>query len=317
VEIVEPSARIIPNVVDDTQNNALKFIELNGRVAYKSEDKITETSAVKFVRGIIESGHESVLEHFTHRFAVKVNSDTIEVDLAEIMNSTVGFHYSSVTDGYVVSANVRSIRDAKRFANNDLTDALFKEVRVRFPDLYEDLGVSLLPESYYDVRLITESEVYQSMPTWEAFRHMYRTVKFICDRGISHEIVRHRLCAFTQESTRYCNYSKKGMTFIMPPWGLTEDDRDFLYDIEYQYNRKTDTFRHKPQQSRYWTNAGLKTEINMTTNLIEWLHFFKLRTDKTAHPQMRQLTVPLFKDFQVKLGQDFGSYITPVPCEYK
>jgi thymidylate synthase (FAD) len=90
-----------------------------------------------------------------------------------------------------------------------------------------------------------------------------------------------------------------------------------LYDIEYQYNRKTDTFRHKPQQSRYWTNAGLKTEINMTTNLIEWLHFFKLRTDKTAHPQMRQLTVPLFKDFQVKLGQDFGSYITPVPCEYK
>jgi thymidylate synthase ThyX len=107
-----------------------------------------------------------------------------------------------------------------------------------------------------------------------------------------------------------------GMTFIMPPWGLTTDDMEILHGLEAQYDYKGRSFKHKPQQQRYWTPAGLKTEINMTTNLTEWLHFFKLRVDKTAHPQMRQLTVPLFHDFQVEQGVDFGNNIYPVPCEY-
>ena len=316
MEIIEPSARILPNVVEENQDNALKFIELNGRVAYKSEEKITEDSAVKFVAGIIKSGHESVLEHFTHRFLVTTDSAAIETDLAEIMNNTVGFHYTDTPEGTVISANVRSLRDAKRLANNDLTDALFGQTRVRFPDLYQDLGLSLLSEPYYQAHLITESGVRSIMPSWEAQRHIYRTVKFICDRGITHEIVRHRLCAFTQESTRYCNYTKKGMTFIMPPWGLTDDDKIILQSLEAQYDHKGRVFKQKPQQTRYWTPAGLKTEINMTANLTEWLHFFKLRTDKTAHPQMRQLTVPLFHDFQIEHGIDFGNDIYPVSCEY-
>lgn len=316
MQIIEPSARIISSLTAETQDQALKFIELNGRVAYKSEEKITEDSAVKFVAGIIKSGHESVLEHYTHRFLITTDSAAIEVDLAEIMNNTIGFHYTDTPEGTVISANVRSLRDAKRLANNDLTDALFGQVRVKFPDLYQDLGVSIVPEPYYTARLITESAVISLMPSWEAQRHIYRTVKFICDRGISHEIVRHRLCAFTQESTRYCNYTKMGMTFIMPPWGLTTDDMEILHGLEAQYDYKGRSFKHKPQQQRYWTPAGLKTEINMTTNLTEWLHFFKLRVDKTAHPQMRQLTVPLFHDFQVEQGVDFGNNIYPVPCEY-
>src|SRR5271157_2948514 len=113
MEVIEPSARILSNVVEENQANALKFIELNGRVAYKSEDKITEDSAIKFVAGIIKSGHESVLEHFTHRFLITTDSAAIEVDLAEIMNSTVGFHYTDTPEGTAISANVRSIRDAK------------------------------------------------------------------------------------------------------------------------------------------------------------------------------------------------------------
>jgi thymidylate synthase (FAD) len=307
---------MLSNVVEENQDNALKFIELNGRVAYKSEEKITEDSAVKFVAGIIKSGHESVLEHYTHRFLVTTDSAAIETDLAEIMNNTVGFHYTDTDEGTVISANVRSLRDARRFANNDLTDALFGRARVRFPDLYQDLGLSLLSEPYYSARLITESDVRSIMPSREAQRHIYRTVKFICDRGISHEIVRHRPASYTQESTRYCNYTKMGMTFIMPPWGLTVDDNIILDILEAHYDHKGRVFKHKPQQQRYWTPAGLKTEINMTANLTEWLHFFKLRVDKTAHPQMRQLTVPLFHDFQIEQGVDFGNDIFPVPCEY-
>jgi thymidylate synthase (FAD) len=298
------------------QDDALKWIEIIGRTAYKSEDKITDDSAVKFVKGIIKSGHESVLEHMTHRFVVNTDSEAgILGDFAEIQENTVGFHWSPCQNGFIVSLNVRTLRDAMRFVHNDLTDTLFNAVLPRYNVLYEDLGHSLLPKPCYDVTLISEKQVWFELSIMEAIKHIYRTVKFICDRGISHEIVRHRLCAFTQESTRYCNYSKKGTTFIMPPWGLTDSDKEFLKWIEIKYDRKTELYRQKPQQSRYWLNNGLKTELNMTANLKEWWHFFELRTPKTAHPQMRELTVPLLSDFKATVGHSFAANIVPESLE--
>lgn len=125
----------------------LRHIELCGRVCYKSEDKITDTSAAKFVAGIIKRGHEAVLEHF-------------------------------------------------------------------------------------DI-----------------------TVKFVCDRGVSHEIVRHRMAEKSY--------------FELLDWGCT------------------------PQEARAVLPTSLKTEVVMTANLREWRHFFKLRTAPAAHPQMREVAIPL------------------------
>lgn len=131
--------------------------------------------------------------------------------------------------------------------------------------------------------------------------HNLITVKFICDRGVSHELVRHRLASFAQESTRYCNYSKykfgKEITTILPSFFNDDDDKmiiwlDSMYAAEKQYFRLLE-LGATAQEARSVLPNSLKTEIVMSMNLREWRHFFKLRCAKAAHPQMRELTLPL------------------------
>lgn len=132
------------------------------------------------------------------------------------------------------------------------------------------------------------------------------TVKFTCDRGVSHELVRHRMASFAQESTRYCNYSKdkfgNELTFIEPTWydslGITHK-QDFEIALERCEDDYLEFIRQgwTPQQARAILPNALKTEINMKANLREWRHFFKLRCSTAAHPDMRVLALDLLKQF--------------------
>lgn len=133
------------------------------------------------------------------------------------------------------------------------------------------------------------------------------TVCFTCDRGVSHEIVRHRHCAFSQESTRYCNYGtdKFGgeLTFIRPPFFTDKTFDAWVYscsEAEYTY---LDMLKSgaSPQEARDVLPASLKTALVMTTNYREWRAFLRLRTAPAAHPQMRELTIPLLREFKSKL----------------
>ena len=142
------------------------------------------------------------------------------------------------------------------------------------------------------------------------------TVKFYCDRGISHELVRHRPASYAQESTRYCSYASdkfgNEVSFIDINRGLKLDSKtrnlnDFTIsaivaewiegclDAEKHYLAMLE-LGASPQIARSVLNNSCKTEINVKMNLREWRHFFKLRCDITAHPQMRELTIPLLKD---------------------
>jgi thymidylate synthase (FAD) len=132
--------------------------------------------------------------------------------------------------------------------------------------------------------------------------HESVTVRIICDRGVSHEIVRHRLASYSQESTRYCNYGKTGEIVLSPMmWGLTDAQilrRKALYqNIEEVYLAEVSE-GVSPQQARDNLPTCLKTEIVMTCNLREWRHFFKLRTAPAAHPQMREITIPMLVEFK-------------------
>ena len=179
----------------------LQKLELVGRTCYKSEDKITEDSAAKFVAGLIKRGHEAMLEH-----------------------------------------------------------------------------VSI-------------------------------TVKFVTDRGISHEIVRHRLASYAQESTRYCNYSQDKfgheLTFIIPDFLEYGSEgfklwKDEMKQVEKTYFAMLEA-GHTPQEARSVLPNSLKTELVMTANLREWRAFFKLRAANStgaAHPQMLEITRPLLDDFK-------------------
>ena len=136
--------------------------------------------------------------------------------------------------------------------------------------------------------------------------HASVTVKFVVDRGVSHEIVRHRLAAYCQESTRYCNYSKDGfggqVTFIQPNF-LDRGTRGWeLWVLACEQAEKAYfdllNWGCSPQEARAVLPNSLKTEVVMTANLREWRHFFKLRTAPAAHPQMREVTIPLLRRMQ-------------------
>ncbi len=127
--------------------------------------------------------------------------------------------------------------------------------------------------------------------------HVVVGAKMVTDRGVTHEIVRHRIASYAQESTRYCNYGKLGVKFIHPvDFTLDEVDMAILGYIEAHYNRCINMGR-SPQQARYFLPNGLKTEIIMTANIREWLHFFNLRSSLAAHPQMRALASSMLKGF--------------------
>lgn len=145
--------------------------------------------------------------------------------------------------------------------------------------------------------------------------HASATVRFVVDRGVSHEIVRHRLASYSQESTRYCDYNKGHVTFIIPPWctdvregewgdfyeGLTLESDIWLkaiYHSEMFYKRLREEKGWKPEQARSVLPNSLKTEIVMTANLRQWRLVFKQRTAMAAHPSMREVIIPLLKEFQ-------------------
>lgn len=133
--------------------------------------------------------------------------------------------------------------------------------------------------------------------------HCIFTVKFICDRGVSHEIVRHRMASYAQESTRYCNYSKgkfDGEITVIEPKFLEPGTKGHeLWKNSCEATEKAYfdllDWGCTPQEARAVLPNSLKTEVVMTANIREWRHFFKLRTAKAAHPQMREVTIPLLK----------------------
>lgn len=239
MRVLEPQF-VFENPEEADQERVLARLERYGRTCYKSEGRIASGSAADFVRGIIKSGHESVIEH------EKV------------------------------------------------------------------------------------------------------TVRVICDRGITHEIMRHRIASYSQESTRYCNYAQgrfgKEITVIRPfffdptgkkkevdvPFGISTKSGELAFagtrpyefnefDVwwlamvfaEWAYLTLVDDFGRSPQEARGVLPNSLKTEIVITYNLRQWRHFFRQRCSRRAHPQMREITVPMLGEFKRRLPVIFGD----IPCE--
>lgn len=198
MRIIEPSIEILTPIDGEA---ILKMLEAVGRTCYKSEDKIQEGSAEKFISNIVKRGHEAVIEHY----------------------------------------NI--------------------------------------------------------------------TVKFICDRGVTHEIVRHRLASYCQESTRYCNYANdkfNGEITVIKPmflevgtdgWELWHD----AYAMAEKFYFDLLDFGCTPQEARAVLPNSLKTELVMTANIREFRHFFNLRCSKVAHPQMREVANMLLREFKERI----------------
>jgi len=202
MKVISPSFKVVTEL---NREEILRKIELAGRISHKSEEKITEDSASKFVKHLLKIGHESVLEH---------------VNLSVII---------------------------------------------------------------------------------------------VCDRGVSHELVRHRLASYTQESTRYCDYTKKGEIVVIKPVFLTEGTEKYrvwkttmeLIEKSYFHLRELGL---KPEEARAVLPNSLKTEIFVTANIREWRHIFELRCNAAAHSQMREIMIPILELFQQKLSPLFDDF---------
>jgi len=178
-------------------------------------------------------------------------------------------------------------------------------------------GAFLLKHIERAARTCYQSETGEGVPTGflkgllasghhSVFEHAVVTVRIVCDRGITHELVRHRLCSFSQESTRYANYSKnkfgKEITVIRPFFWEegSEAYRTWakaMEDAEASYLSLTEAGA-SAQEARSVLPNSLKTEIIVTANIREWRHIFDLRCAKGAHPQIRQIMLPLLGDFR-------------------
>lgn len=144
--------------------------------------------------------------------------------------------------------------------------------------------------------------------------HCSVSVRFICNRGFTHELVRHRVASFSQESTRYVNYSKgkhgSEITVVRPPkfdeWDIPSQSawRSAMKSAETGYMTLLDSGR-SAQEARGVLPIDVKTEIVITANLREWMHIFNLRCASSAHPSMQQLMIPLREEFKKELPELF------------
>ena len=189
------------------------------------------------------------------------------------------------------------------------------------PDFTRFDGLDLLARVEWAARISHRSEEDATSESWDRFlrsvvlkrgdwsvtEHAYVSVDFYVDRGITHEIVRHRLFAFTQESTRFVNYAKKlPPSFVMPLAVAQSEAAKGIWErtidsIEDAYMQLVSLGFISPQIARSVFPNALASRIIVTGNLRNWRHFLLMRTTKEAHPQMREVTIPLLAEFQEKI----------------
>jgi len=292
MRIIKPSVEFFGAVPTDYKN-ALALIELAGRTCYKSEDKITEGGAEKFVRKLIAAGHLAMVEHsnFVVRKKYAYPEDADLAKLAVGRYITVVFDPPAAADTLYVGGNLTAWAQMCRSYTG--SDELILPFLYRYGVLF-DLVTDEFGSAFNEVAPAL-SGMFEVCPHNEIPKELHRySAKFICDRGVSHELVRHRPCSFAQESTRYCNYSGKDMEFIEPvgfaDWDMYQE-YNFI-DICSRSEKVYGAMLHsglKPQQARAVLPNALKTEIVVTADSQEWAWIRKLRTSPAAHPGIQRL----------------------------
>lgn len=313
-----------------------QFVERIGRVCYKSEDKITETSAKDFVKGLVSIGHTAMIEHFwvhlsysgDYRILYDKIEDFVTNDLNDLGDYSTLFRFMQVTNDFKSKTVLLScpIRVFTELSNRKLVQdnipllirEMFHAVQKEYFDFFNETATFFREDRVLTNQFVVWNEsdfIFMmkeaGLPEQEIMKHNTHTFNFICNRGVSHELVRHRPCSFAQESTRYCNYSKdkfgKEITVIEPLWlsGKNvlewEDWERAIRTSEMQYFKLLDK-GWSPQEARGVLPNDLKTEVVVTANETEWQHIVNLRSKQTtgkAHPQMVEVMTPVYEELKV------------------
>jgi thymidylate synthase (FAD) len=314
------------------EKRLLQVVEICGRTAYKSEDKITDDSAKTFVLMLKKHGHLSVLEH--SNIVLKLEARPAASSPQEIMASDSELFdmviktlrernaYHRVwalnllpASGVAIAANLRGWLETLQVlkANSeDLYLLLSNRLSECYPALFQTEGSSAKGNGLR-VSLMSEEEQLVLLRKDAASDLPVFIFKFVCDRGITHEVVRHRVFSFTQESTRYVNYKNKGMVLILPE--EIQDCYDSIQEQSMDHNPTVQKWINRAETIFDWylddLNRGLRPEIarDILPNLLKseifvsgrwsgWRHFIQLRESQQAHPRIRFLAREVRKYFE-------------------
>jgi thymidylate synthase (FAD) len=297
MKVIDPYYQIQDEL--DRESLAIR-LEACGRICYKSEDMITEDSALPFVTKVAAHGHNSVLE----MAVVTLQVDCSPSQAASLMGCQPKFLIiDRKENSLLITGSVRAFRELyQKFPDNEVVHSLTSFLGNRHPYLFEGVWNAKdawQPERLLEIKKMPLDEV-EELPADLLLRHRYVGVKFFVNRAVTHEIVRHRPCSFLQESQRYCRYSQdkfdNQVTFIKPMF-YKEDSLE--YDLWVKAMTETEAIYLKlletstPQAARTVLPNSCKTEIIVYCNLEEWRHIFKLRTSNAAEPSMREIMIPL------------------------
>lgn len=299
MKVMNQSARLL------MEKDPMKHIERVARLCYKSEDKINDGHA-KFCKRLFDNKHHAMLEHF--RFIMEIAPPVYDV------LSSVAHPYVEMTNSifygrqrFVISFNARGLNNltvdsmAEQFGVlPSVIDTIRNELIahiIRYYGCYELFGMdkdSHLEPLSFGVNFIENDD--DAMSEFERRRHRWFSVHMVTDRGISHEIVRHRMASFAQESTRYCNYGKTGEIAVIDQ-GFNKGTHEYyiwlcnVENCEISYNQLIES-GISPQYARSVLPTSVKTEIIMTAPVYEWDHFFDIRmfgNSGAPHPLMKKL----------------------------
>lgn len=315
MKLIKPSFEIVEQ--NPGIDGVYKQIEVAGRTCYKSENKITEDSAAEFFNRMVKSGHWAMLEHGTVYLKVTLERN----DAFESLASEKAEQYIERT------SEPEMVTFYKNNPYSVVREGVFKSKEVAC--ITTNYRVLLENKRLSDFEFLCE-------PTKLHERRV--TVRFIADAGVMREFYRHRVFSMAQESTRYCNYSKNRFnnecTFIIPSWIDIPEGTTYWYDgIGYRVggNLQSEDFEEQlgyikkgaeynvflsglsnseriyfsllengwlPQQARAVLPLSIKAEGIMTGTIEQWKGFFKLRCAPNAHPQARELAIPLEEEFK-------------------
>lgn len=289
----------------DELRGGLAIIERAARTCYKTEDKITEGSAERMVRMLIQRHHEAMLEHGDYIFLLEDYKilDNIAYSLRRLMERGADvplLTFTNINQRPIISGNIRAWREllasqclAAQYFTGAI-DPIYTSDLITEDERIDDPRVKQI--HYSDLQGFNEKRV-----------HLRQTVRFTVDRGVTHEFVRHRVMSFAQESTRYVDYSGDGIAVIEPCF-LEEHTEP--YDLWKRQCMSADTaYTHekrlglKPEEARTVLPQSTKAEMVMTGTLRQWDHFFDMRARQTtgkAHPQAAEVAIPLMNEMAAR-----------------
>lgn len=325
MRIIKPSAEILKQ----GGLTPYQFIENIARTCYKSEEYITETSAEKMIKNLVDRKHYAMLEHYTLYF--EMSESFIGEFLIDMTYEEIQLNYFNVThtgDINILSGSFRSFLDLFNLLDSmsecvkrpySPIPFMAKRLSLVYPLIFDsikeigDLEVDSDAHDVSDCVLLSREEFINKYKDYGYIisKHLTHSIKFICDRGVSHEFVRHRVASFAQESTRYCNYSKdkfgNEITVIEPCFWKSKPEaynvwKNICQDCETVYFNLLRSGA-TPQEARVVLPNSLKTEIVVTATEKEWQHIVNLRylgTTGTPHPQMKEVMSLTMLDLMVE-----------------